>query len=73
MVTPEELALDFARNVRRRREELNLSQQEVGRRMGTTQSYISRLEGRISWPTFAVLAPLAEALETTAGELLKPS
>lgn len=48
--------------VRARRQELGLSQREVGRRAGMTQSAVARFEGGGTVPTFPVLDRLARAL-----------
>ena len=48
----------------RARTEANLTQEEVARRIGTTQSAIARLEGGRVSPSFATLRRYAEATGT---------
>ncbi|WSQ11609.1 helix-turn-helix domain-containing protein [Streptomyces sp. NBC_01231] len=48
--------------VRRQRQELGLSQQELGRRAGMTQSAVARFEGGGTVPTIPLLERLAGAL-----------
>lgn len=55
--------------IRKRRDELKLTQQEVGARMGEHPLYISRWE-RGSAPSLDNIKKLAAALETTVDELL---
>lgn len=45
----------IAAHVRERRYELELTQQEVAERRGTSQSYISKLESGVHLPTIPVL------------------
>lgn len=53
-----------------RRKQLNLSQEEVAFRIGSTQNQISRYERGLNEPTAKVIVRFAEALETTPNELL---
>ncbi|WP_234381850.1 helix-turn-helix domain-containing protein [Streptomyces dysideae] len=48
--------------VRKQRQDLGLSQQELGRRAGMTQSAVARFEGGGTVPTIPVLDRLARAL-----------
>jgi len=67
---PEELRMLFRTNMKRRREELRLSQTEVARRMEVAPGYICDLERGAQNPGIKTLAGLAEALETSPAWLL---
>ncbi|MDP9355972.1 MAG: helix-turn-helix transcriptional regulator [Chloroflexota bacterium] len=55
--------------IRRRREELNLTQEELARRIGSTRPYISQIEsGTRKWPRRYVSA-LAEALDLSEQQM----
>ncbi|MBK9080735.1 MAG: helix-turn-helix transcriptional regulator [Rhizobiales bacterium] len=57
-------------NVRRAREAVGLSQEELGDKAGIDRTYVSGVERGVRNPTVKVLARLAEALETTPDKLL---
>lgn len=57
-------------NVRRAREAIGLSQEELGDKAGIDRTYVSGVERGVRNPTVKVLARLAEALETTPDKLL---
>lgn len=63
--------IELYRNIRRRREELGMSQDTLARRVGyTSRSTIARIEnGEIDIPQSKILA-FAEALRTTPAELM---
>lgn len=65
-----ELRRLFERNLRSRRQELGLSQQDLANRAGVDQTYISDLETGKKRPLIDSLAPLATALDTTPSALL---
>jgi transcriptional regulator with XRE-family HTH domain len=65
----DELVL-LGRVVARRRVEKHLTQTEVGRRAGLHASHVSRIERGLRNPRLSTLISLADALETTLGELL---
>jgi len=54
----------FARLVIRKRMQLGLTQEELGKRMGTSHSVISRLESGQHRFSFATMRKLAKALDT---------
>lgn len=56
-----DLALDLAEKVYNARTAAGLSQAQLARRMGTTQSVISQIEGGGQTPTVAMLARVARA------------
>jgi transcriptional regulator with XRE-family HTH domain len=60
---------NFASVIRRRRRELDLTQEEVARRIGTSTSYIAHLESARRHPSEEVVVQLAEVLMLDAREL----
>ena len=67
---PQELISLVGENIRRRRLELRLTQQELGDRLGVTQTYISDVEQGKRSPRLGRMAAIAEALEVTPSYLL---
>jgi transcriptional regulator with XRE-family HTH domain len=61
----------FAANVRRRRLELNLSQEELGERAGVHRTYIGMLERSEKNVTIYNIERIASALRTEPSALLK--
>ena len=59
--------------VRHHRRRCDLTLAELGRRVGRPPSYLSQLENGRLEPKLGVLASLAEALETSTGDLLDPT
>ncbi|MEV8016183.1 helix-turn-helix transcriptional regulator [Streptomyces sp. NPDC086554] len=57
------LRFALAEAVRKQRQDLGLSQSELGRRAGMTQSAVARFEGGGTVPTIPVLDRLARALD----------
>src|SRR3712207_297461 len=72
MARPSTDALVRAR-MRTLREERGLSQEEVAARAGMAPSTLSRLESGARRLALDHLTPLAEALDTTVGDLLAPA
>jgi len=65
----EDAKSNLGRNVKRLRQSLKLSQEELGLRIDADQAYISRIEaGRLN-PTLESIAELANALETKVRNL----
>ena len=60
------------KNVRRVRTTKGLTQEQFADRSGFSQQYISDLERGLRNPTVVMLFELAQALETTPVQLLKP-
>ena len=60
------------RNVRRFRTERRLTQEQLANLSGFGQQYISDLERGLRNPTVVTLYELAQALNTTPIELIKP-
>jgi ribosome-binding protein aMBF1 (putative translation factor) len=70
--TMDEVArLAFGNNNRACRERAGLSQEELARRMGCTQSYISQIEQPDARPTLGTLQKVAEALGCPIGDLVR--
>jgi len=67
---PEELHAIFRANLRARREELGLTQAQLGEATGLNQVHISMLEKGARNANLATLAKLAEALDTTPSVML---
>lgn len=60
----------FRKNAERRRQELGLTQDGLAKKIGTSRSAVTRsLYGQVA-PTIDTVQKWAEALETTAAELL---
>ncbi|HEU0018859.1 MAG TPA: helix-turn-helix transcriptional regulator [Thermoleophilaceae bacterium] len=60
----------FASNLRRRRKELGLSQEQLGTRANIQMADISRYENGSRDPRISTVARLAEALDVTIADLL---
>jgi len=61
----------FGAAVRRRREELGLSQEEFGFQSGMDRTYVSGIERGVRNPTIRVVIRLAAALGVKASTLMK--
>jgi transcriptional regulator with XRE-family HTH domain len=62
---------DFGRNLRRARERLELTQEEVADRSGVHATEVSRMEAGKRDPRISTLERLADAVEVSPGELLR--
>jgi transcriptional regulator with XRE-family HTH domain len=60
----------LAQNIKEARRRLNLSQEELAARADIDRTYVSGIERQVRNPTITVVAKFAEALETTAADLL---
>lgn len=65
-----DVIVSFATNLRRRRKELGLSQEQLGARANIQMADISRYESGSRDPRISTVARLAEALDASIGELL---
>jgi len=65
-----DVLVSFAENLRRRRKELGLSQEQLGTRANIQMADISRYEGGSRDPRISTVARLASALDVTIAELL---
>ena len=66
-----DVVAQLAKNMRRVRNDLGLSQEEVAFRAGMKRSYLTDLEGSKRNPTVRALGRLAEALGVTPASLLE--
>ena len=57
--------------IRKIRIEKNMTQEELSRKSGISESYISELENNLKIPTIRTLCQLAEALNVEVLELYK--
>lgn len=62
----------LGRNVRTKRIEAELTQEQLSERSGFSQQYISDMERGLRNPTIVSLYELAQALETTPVALITP-
>ncbi len=60
----------LASEVKARRAELKINQEELAHRAAVHRSFIARLEVAQTQPSLGVLFQIAEALETTPSELV---
>ena len=56
-------------NIKKRRKELHLTQQELADRLGLSLNFIGKIEAAFSKPSLDTLIDIAEKLETTVSEL----
>lgn len=59
----------LGKNIKKRRKELNLTQQELAARLGLSLNFIGKIEVAFSKPSLDTLIDIAEKLETTVSEL----
>jgi len=72
--TMDEVArLVFSNNIRLCRERGGLTQEELAKKLGCTQSYISQIEQPDARPTLGTLQKVAEALGCPPGDLVRKS
>ena len=62
--------MDFGKNLRRRREELTLRQDELAAEIGVTPQYISKLENNQATPSLEKLVTLSRVLGVSVDHLL---
>ncbi len=60
----------FARNLRKRRAQMKITQEELAERARLTRNYIGNLERGEKSPTLDALEAIAEALGLTPSELI---
>ena len=58
-------------NIRTRRKELRISQEELARRCNIDRSYMGQIERGTANPSLAVIDAIADSLVVTASELLR--
>jgi len=61
------------RNVRRCRDQVGISQEELADRAGIDRTYVSGIERGVRNPTVLVLKDIADTLGVTPAALLSPS
>ncbi|MCP1199268.1 helix-turn-helix domain-containing protein [Notoacmeibacter sp. MSK16QG-6] len=66
-----EIKKRFGQAVRRRRQQLKVSQEELAMRIGADQAYVSRIEAGQMNVTLETLDQIAAALEADAADLVK--
>jgi DNA-binding XRE family transcriptional regulator len=72
--TMDEVAqLVFGNNIRTCRERAGLTQEELAKRIGCTQAYISQIEQPDSRPTLGTVQRVAKALGCPIGDLVRKS
>lgn len=59
----------LGKNIKKRRKELNLTQQELADRLGLSLNFIGKIEVAFSKPSLDTLIDIVEKLETTVSEL----
>jgi transcriptional regulator with XRE-family HTH domain len=69
-VTKRKLQIVFGQVVRRARQELGVSQEELAARAGLHRTYISLLERGLRNPSLSVITQLADALKTSPSRLV---
>ncbi len=67
---PRDVLVSFAANLRRRRKELGLSQEQLGARANIQMTDISRYESGRRDPRWTTVARLAAALDVPIADLL---
>jgi transcriptional regulator with XRE-family HTH domain len=65
-----DVLVSFAENLRRRRKELGLSQEQLGARADIQMADISRYESGVRDPRVTTIARLAHALDVPIADLL---
>lgn len=63
---------DFARNVKRRRAERGMSQEQLAEKLGVTRQTVSNWERSVSFPELPTLELIASALDTDPASLIYP-
>lgn len=62
---------DFASNLRKRRTELKMTQEELARRVGVSQVAIHQYESGTATPKMAIAVKLAKVLKTSCENLIE--
>ena len=60
----------MGKRIKQKRESLNLQMKELSNKIGVTSSLISQIEKGKAFPSIVTLKKVAEALNTTVGELI---
>lgn len=62
--------MNIAENIKKKREEYDLEQQELARRIGVSKAMICGIEKGVKMPSVAVLVSIADTLHCSVDELL---
>ena len=62
---------NIGKNIKKRRKELGLTQQELADRLGISLNFMGKIEVAFSKPSLDTLIDMAEKMETTVSELSK--
>lgn len=62
---------NLGKNIKKRRKELGLTQQELADRLGISLNFMGKIEVAFSKPSLDILIDMAEKMETTVSELSK--
>ncbi len=62
--------MTFGENIRRKRLEYDIEQQELAKRVGVTKGFINRIESNLQLPSLSVFVCIADALHCSTDELL---
>lgn len=71
MMTDEEIGLEVGRSIAERRRAIGMSAKGLAEAAGVNRPNLVKIESGRGNPTILTLSHLAEALETTPGELVK--
>ena len=61
--------MSIGKNIAKFRKQLNLTQEELGEKLGVTNQAVSKWESAVSMPDVMLLPKIAEALNITLEEL----
>ena len=61
----------LGKNIRLRRKELKLTQQNLADKIGLTLNFVGKIESATSKPSLSTLVAIAEQLNTTVSDLTK--
>ncbi len=62
---------NLGKNIKKRRKELGLTQQELADKLGISLNFMGKIEVAFSKPSLDTLIDIAEKMETTVAELSK--
>ncbi len=62
---------NLGKNIKKRRKELGLTQQELADKLGISLNFMGKIEVAFSKPSLDTLIDMAEKMETTVSELSK--
>lgn len=73
MEAMENVRIVLSKNLKSRRKELEINQDELAERSGLSTTYVKNIERGVSWPSPESFEALAKGLGVSAGELLRDS